>query len=203
VRGGRRAESLLRVSPGAAERPYAWGMRAFLAAFVLLIVVPTAEISVLLRVGHEVGLGWTLVLLLASAFLGSWLLRREGARAFRALRDAAQSGRTPAKETAEGAVVLVGGLLMILPGFVSDVVGILLLLPPIRTLAGRLVLRSAARRLPPDVSSALLGPMQVRSRRARGTTAPADAAAPGQGEPMPPRVTSPGRGTVIDGELER
>ena len=182
-------------------------MRALLAAFVLLIVVPTAEISVLLRVGHEVGLGWTLVLLLASALLGSWLLRREGARAFRALRDAAQAGRTPAKETAEGAVVLVGGLLMILPGFLSDVVGILLLLPPVRTLAGRLVLRSAVRRMPPDVSSALLGPMQVRSRRVRGAagspaTAPADATAPGQGEPMPPRVASPGRGTVIEGQVE-
>ncbi|GAA3395863.1 FxsA family protein [Cryptosporangium minutisporangium] len=179
-------------------------MRAFLAAFVLLIVVPTVEISVLIQVGHEVGLGWTLVLLLASALLGSWLLRREGARAFRALREAAAAGGTPAKETAEGAVVLVGGLLMILPGFLSDVVGILLLLPPIRMLAGRLVLRSAVRRLPPDVSSALLGPMQVRSRRMRANTAPADAAAaPGQGEPMPPRATSPGRGTVIEGELER
>ncbi|SHN46028.1 FxsA family protein [Cryptosporangium aurantiacum] len=179
-------------------------MRAFLAAFVLLIVVPTVEISVLIRVGHEVGLGWTLVLLLASAFLGSWLLRREGGRAFRALRDAAQAGRTPAKESAEGAVVLVGGLLMILPGFLTDVVGILLLLPPIRKLAGHFVLRSAARRLPPDVSTVLLGPMTVRSRRVRGAdTAPADAAAPGQGDPMPPRAASPGRGAVIEGEVER
>ncbi|MFI5954235.1 FxsA family protein [Cryptosporangium sp. NPDC051539] len=179
-------------------------MKAFLAAFVLLIVVPTAEISVLLRVGHAVGLGWTLVLLLGSAFLGSWLLRREGARAFRALREAAAEGRTPARETAEGAVVLVGSLLMILPGFLTDVVGILLLLPPIRALAGRLVLRSAARRLPPEVSSALLGPMQVRSKRMRTPAgAPADASAAGQGEPMPPRVTNAGAGTVIEGELDR
>ncbi|WP_035856303.1 FxsA family protein [Cryptosporangium arvum] len=173
-------------------------MRALLAAFVVLIVAATVEITLLVRVGQEVGLGWTFLLLVGSALLGSWLLRREGARAFRALREAAAAGRTPAKETAEGAVVLAGGLLMILPGLISDVVGLLLLVPPIRALAGRLVLRSAVRRMPPDVSSALLGPMQVRSRRVK-----ADAAAPGQGEPVPPREFAPGRGTVIDGELDR
>ncbi|GAA0278236.1 FxsA family protein [Cryptosporangium japonicum] len=174
-------------------------MRALLAAFVVLIVAATVEITLLVRVGQEVGLGWTFLLLVGSALLGSWLLRREGARAFRALREAAAAGRTPAKETAEGAVVLAGGLLMILPGLISDVVGLLLLVPPVRALAGRLVLRSAVRRMPPDVSSALLGPMQVRSRRVKADAA----AAPGQGEPVPPREFSPGRGTVIEGEIDR
>ncbi|TQS46721.1 FxsA family protein [Cryptosporangium phraense] len=175
-------------------------MRALPAAFVLSIVFAVAEIAVLVQIGQAIGLGWTLLLMLASAVLGSWLLRREGGRAFRALREAAREGRTPAKETAEGAVVLAGSLLMILPGFLSDVVGILLLLPPVRTLAGRLVLRSAARRLPPEVSTALLGPMQVRSKRMR---TPAGAASPGQGEQMPARTTNAGAGTVIEGEIDR
>ena len=164
-------------------------MRVLLAALAVLIIVPTAEITVLLKVGHTIGAGWTILLLLASAMLGSWALRREGTKAFRAWRDAAATGRTPAVETAEGLVVLTGGLMMVLPGFLTDVLGLLLLLPPVRKLAGRAVLHSAARRLPPELSSALLGPMQVRARRVKASQGPA----------TPPPPANPG--TVIDGEI--
>jgi UPF0716 protein FxsA len=168
-------------------------MRVLLGAIAVLILVPTAEITVLLKVGHTIGAGWTVLLLLASAFLGSWALRREGTKAFRAWQQAAAEGRAPARETAEGLVVIVGGLLMILPGFLTDLLGLSLLLPPVRKLAGRAVLQTAARRLPPDVSSALLGPMQVRSRRVKAA----------QGAPYeePTQPKSPNAGTVIEGEI--
>jgi UPF0716 protein FxsA len=165
-------------------------MRVLLAALAVLIIVPTAEISVLLKVGHTIGAGWTILLLLASAFIGSWALRREGTKAFRAWREAAESGRTPAVETAEGLVVVTGGLLMVLPGFLTDLLGLILLLPPVRKLAGRAVLHSAARRLPPDLSSALLGPLQVRSRRVKTAQRPAS-----------PPPAAPGAGAVIEGEI--
>jgi UPF0716 protein FxsA len=86
---------------------------------------------------------------------------------------------------------------------VTDVVGMLLLLPPVRRLAGRAVLHAAARRLPPEVSAALLGPMQVRSRRIRSRRGATTTVPPDQSADLPPRTTAPSAGTVIDGELER
>ena len=74
--------------------------------FVALVVVPLAEIYVLIQVGQVIGAWWTILLLVADSILGSWLIKREGARAWQALRDALSSGRMPARELADGGLIL-------------------------------------------------------------------------------------------------
>ncbi|MEO5664498.1 MAG: FxsA family protein, partial [Nocardioides sp.] len=87
---------------------------------VAFVVVPLVEIFVLIQVGQVIGPWWTILLLIADSILGTWLIRREGGRAFAALRTAVNSGQMPAKELADGALILIGGTLMLSPGFVTD-----------------------------------------------------------------------------------
>jgi UPF0716 protein FxsA len=111
------------------------------------IVMPILEIYVIIQVGQVIGAWWTILLLIADSVFGSWLVKHEGRRAWLALTTAIQSGRMPARELADGALILVGGTLMISPGFVTDVFGIVLILPFTRPLARRLLTRVVARRL--------------------------------------------------------
>jgi UPF0716 protein FxsA len=115
-----------------------------IAAFIL---VPILEIYVIIQVGQVIGPWWTILLLIADSIFGGWLVKHEGRRAWEALTIAIQSGRMPAKELADGALILVGGTLMISPGFVSDVAGMLLILPFTRPVARRLLNRVGCRRL--------------------------------------------------------
>jgi UPF0716 protein FxsA len=123
------------------RRRYGWWL--LFAAFIL---VPLVEIYVIIQVGQVIGPWWTILLLIADSIFGSWLIRHEGRRAWQALTYALQTGRMPAKELADGALILVGGTLMISPGFVTDVFGIFLILPFTRPLARRLLTRVVARR---------------------------------------------------------
>ncbi len=112
-------------------------------AFLLYVV---AEFAAIWAVGSAVGVLGTIALLLAGAFVGSWLARREGAKAMRAFVETARSGRSAEKELTDGMLVALGGVLIMLPGFVSDVLGLLLLLPPSRAVARRLWLRRMEKR---------------------------------------------------------
>lgn len=114
---------------------------------VAFVVVPLVEIYVIVQVGQVIGAWWTIVLLIADSILGSWLVKREGGRAWQALRMALQERRMPHKELADAVLVLVGGLLMLTPGFVLDVVGILCILPFTRPVARRLLAGVIGRRL--------------------------------------------------------
>jgi len=111
------------------------------------VVVPVAELALIIGVGREIGLVPTLVLLLADAVLGSLLARSQGRIAWRRFAEALQAGRPPAREVLDGALVLVGGALLLTPGFLTDVVGILFLLPPTRAVARRILLRRLAQRM--------------------------------------------------------
>ncbi|MEV6912583.1 FxsA family protein [Amycolatopsis sp. NPDC051071] len=114
-------------------------------AFLLYVV---AEIAAVWAVGSAVGVLGTIALLFAGAFIGSWLARREGGRAFRAFAESARLGR-PAdaeKELTDGMLIAFGGLLILLPGFVSDVFGLLLILPPTRSVARKVWQKRMARR---------------------------------------------------------
>jgi UPF0716 protein FxsA len=114
---------------------------------VLLLVVPIAELAVLIQVGSAIGLGWTILLLIAVSVLGSWLVKREGLGLWvRANRELA-AGRMPTKELLDGLLVLFAGALLLTPGFLSDVVGILLLLPPTRAVVRRVLRHRFERRL--------------------------------------------------------
>lgn len=114
---------------------------------VLFVGVPLLEIFVLVQVGQVIGAWWTILLLIAASVIGTWLIRREGGRAWRALRVALETGRMPARELADGALILVGGTLMLTPGFVTDAFGILLIVPVTRPLARSLLTQLIARRL--------------------------------------------------------
>lgn len=119
-------------------------------AWVLLVafvVVPLVEIYVLIQVGQAIGAWWTILILVADSILGTYLIRHEGGRTWRALQEALGSGRMPARELADGALILIGGTLMLTPGFVTDVLGILLILPFTRPVARRLLTTVVARRL--------------------------------------------------------
>jgi UPF0716 protein FxsA len=118
-----------------------------LALFTAFIVVPLIEIYVLIQVGQVIGAWWTILLLILDSIFGTWLIRREGGRAWQGLTTALESGRMPARELADGALILVGGTLMLTPGFVTDAVGILLILPFTRPVARRLLTQVVTRRL--------------------------------------------------------
>jgi UPF0716 protein FxsA len=114
---------------------------------VAFLLVPIVEIYVIIQVGQVIGPWWTILLLVADSVFGSWLVKREGARAWQALRVAISTGRMPHRELADGGLILVGGTLMVSPGFVTDVFGILLILPVTRPLFRRLLTHLASRRL--------------------------------------------------------
>jgi UPF0716 protein FxsA len=112
-----------------------------------LLLVPIVEIYVIVKVGQTIGAGPTILLLILDGVLGAWLIRHEGRRAWQALMQTLAAGRMPTKELADGALVLIGGTLLIAPGFLTDVLGYLLVLPFTRPLVRGSVVRWAARRV--------------------------------------------------------
>jgi UPF0716 protein FxsA len=114
---------------------------------LLFIVVPLVELYVIIQVGQAIGAVPTIGLLLLDSLLGSWLLRSQGRTVWRRFREALATGRPPATETIDGALVIAGGALMLAPGFITDLFGALLLLPPSRAAVRRWILRHARSRL--------------------------------------------------------
>jgi UPF0716 protein FxsA len=121
-----------------------WPLALFV---VLLVAVPIFEVYVLVQVGQRIGVLLTVAILVVEAVLGGWLMRREGSRAWRALDAAFRGGRIPTGELADAALVLVGGVLLILPGFLTDVLGLFFLIPFTRPFARQVVAFFVARRL--------------------------------------------------------
>ena len=112
---------------------------------VALLLYLIVEVAAIWAVASLVGALWTIVLLLAGALIGSWLARREGGKAIRALMTAARAGRSGHQEVTDGMLVALGGLLIFLPGFVTDIIGLLVMVPPTRTLLRRAWLRRLER----------------------------------------------------------
>ena len=125
---------------------------------LLFIVVPIAELYVIIQVGQAIGVVPTIGLLLLDSLVGSWLLRSQGRLAWRRFSETLASGRPPAREVIDGGLILLGGAFLLTPGFLSDVFGLALLLPPSRAL----IRRSLARRL--------TGRMTASMSRPPGTT---------------------------------
>ncbi len=114
---------------------------------LVLGVGAVVELLVLIQVGQAIGALTTVLLLVLVAGLGAALLRREGARSWQAFSAALQRGAPPVREVADGALVLLAGALLVAPGFVSDVLALLLLVPPVRALARGLLAGWFARRV--------------------------------------------------------
>lgn len=112
-----------------------------LLLILLFIVVPIAELYVIIKVGELIGVFPTLALLLADALLGSWLLKHQGRSAWRRFNQALAARRFPGREVVDGALIIVGGTLLLTPGFLTDVVGAFLLVPPTRAIARRVLKR--------------------------------------------------------------
>jgi len=113
---------------------------------LLFVVLPVLEIYVLIQVGQVIGAWWTVLLLIADGLLGSWLMKREGGRAWRALQQALEERRMPARELADGVLVLVGGTLLLTPGFVTDIAGFFFILPFTRPVARTALTRFLTRK---------------------------------------------------------
>jgi UPF0716 protein FxsA len=105
-----------------------------LLLILLFIVVPIAELAILIQVGQLIGVWWTIALLIADSVLGSLLMRSQGRAAWRRFTEAIAQGRVPAREVLDGVLVVFGGALLLTPGFLSDVLGLALLLPPTRAM---------------------------------------------------------------------
>lgn len=102
---------------------------------LVLLLVFIAEVATLIAVGRLIGVAWTILLLLGTSVLGVWLVRREGRRTWAALRETARSGEMPSRQVADALLVMVGGVLLIPPGFVTDLVGLIFVLPFTRPVA--------------------------------------------------------------------
>lgn len=139
---------------------------------LILVALPLIEIALFVTIGGAIGLWPTLAIVVGTALLGSWLLRRQGARAMADVQRAVSEFSDPTAPLAHGALVMLAGVLLIAPGFFTDTLGLLLLLPPVRSL----VLRLMGRRVTTRVSAGFAAP---------------------PGEPAPHRY---GRGVVIDGD---
>jgi UPF0716 protein FxsA len=118
-----------------------------LLAALLFVSWLVAEVYVAIRIAEAIGVLAMLLLLIASWPVGTWALRSQGRAALRRLRDAVAVNRPPGREVLDGALVLAGGALMLVPGFITDVLGVLLLVPATRWLARGLLVRNLRSRL--------------------------------------------------------
>jgi len=118
-----------------------------LLLILLFIVVPIAELYVIIQIGQLIGVWWTIALLLADSVLGSWLMRSQGRVAWRRFNAAIAEGRAPAREALDGVLVIFGGALLLTPGFITDVFGVIFLFPPTRVFVRRLLIRRSFLRL--------------------------------------------------------
>ncbi len=107
----------------------------------IFILVPIAELFFFVQVSSAIGFWNSLGLIVAIAFVGAWLVKREGLKVWRRFAQQVEAGQVPSREIADGVCLLAAGALMLAPGFLTDIVGILLLLPPTRAIARRWLMR--------------------------------------------------------------
>jgi UPF0716 protein FxsA len=124
---------------------------------ILFVIVPIAELALIIQVGQAIGVWWTIALLIADSLLGSMLMRSQGRAAWRRFNQTTAAGRVPAREVLDGVLVIFGGALLLTPGFISDILGLLLLLPPTRAIARGVLVRRFAHRMVASVTSAPRG----------------------------------------------
>ena len=164
--------------------------------FVLLYLV--VEIVALVALVSWIGVGATVLVLLAGSIVGLWLARREGLRALQAMAEAARDRRVAHVEVTDGVLIAMGGLLLLVPGLVTDVAGLLLLLPPTRSLVRRRMVRAAERQAP-----------VLRTARIRGdgTIVDGEVVDDPWSAPRPVagviegRIGDPAGGPVVEGEI--
>ena len=144
-----------------------------LVLVVLFLVLPFAELAVIVQAADSIGLGWTLLALVAVSIAGGWLVKREGLGVVRRIQRQLDDGALPTTDLVDGAFILFAGALLMTPGFITDTVGLLLLLPPSRALIRPLVVRRLKRRVLASAGP-LGGPVQWSRQRGGGPRAGGD-----------------------------
>jgi UPF0716 protein FxsA len=114
---------------------------------LLLILWPLAELFVVIKVAQAIGVLYAILILALSWPLGTWTLRAQGRAAWGRLSAAVAAGRSPGREVLDGVLILIGGVLLIIPGFISDLIGVLALAPPTRALLRHQLARNLQSRL--------------------------------------------------------
>lgn len=137
---------------------------------LFLLLVPVAEIAVFVQVGSRIGVGMTLLLVVASAVIGIWLVRAQGFATATRVQAMIARGESPAMGMLEGLALLAAGVLLVLPGFLTDIAAFVLLIPPFRRGIIRLYLRrlhldSAVARPHPETAQKGRAPLEGESRR--------------------------------------
>ena len=152
---------------------------------ILFVLVPIAEIYVIIQVGQEIGALWTVLILIADSLIGARLLGWQGRRAWAAFQTAMAQGRVPHREVLDGVLIILGGAFLLTPGFITDAVGLLLLIPPTRAAFRRLLTRLMMR--PSRLGWARVVMGTPRGPRPEPTARPAPPAPP----PALPPATDP------------
>ena len=114
---------------------------------LLFLGIPIAELYVIIQVGQAVGVLNTLALLILISVVGAWLAKREGLGVLRRIQRSIEARRVPGTELVDGFLILLAAALKLTPGFLTDIVAILLLLPPVRAVVRRQLRRAFARRI--------------------------------------------------------
>lgn len=177
-------------------------MRPLGLATIGVMVLIIAEIVVFVLVADAIGLGWALLLALATMVLGAYLLKKEGVRGWHRFRSAVAEGRPPGREAGDGLVGLGGALLLLAPGFLTAAAGLLLFLPPVRALGRAQVRRWAESRISPAAAGGFFGPRVVRAERGEPSPAGEPVRTP-QGEVAKGDVVKRGavEGEIVEGEI--
>ena len=114
---------------------------------IIFVLVPIAELAVIIQVGGAIGVWWTIALLVADSILGSLLMRSQGRTAWRRFNEVLAEGRAPAREVLDGVLVIFGGAFLLTPGFITDIFGALFLIPPTRAIVRRLLVKRFSERM--------------------------------------------------------
>jgi UPF0716 protein FxsA len=153
--------------------------------FLLFILVPIAEIYVIIQVGQAIGALWTILILIADSIIGARLLSWQGRRAWARFQEALAGGRVPHREVLDGVLIIVGGAFLLTPGFITDIVGLLLLVPPTRAVVRRGLTRLIIRRRLRFARAVTWGPV---GRRRPAPPRPTAYPTPPQEPPRPPEL---------------
>lgn len=159
-----------------------------LLLLLAFIAVPLAEIALLVKVGQYIGLLWTILIVILTAVIGTTLLRQQGFGVLARATEALEAGRMPVETVIEGLFLLISGAFLLTPGLLTDTVGFLFLIPPIRMRVAKWTLKKLLASGAVHVSGF--------GMRGGGGQAPTD-------EPDDRRAPPRGSGTVIEGEFER
>jgi UPF0716 protein FxsA len=156
---------------------------------LLFVLVPIAEIYVIIQVGQEIGALWTVLILIADSLIGAWLLSWQGRRAWAAFQAALAAGRIPHREVLDGVLIIAGGAFLLTPGFITDAVGLLLLIPPTRAAFRRLLTRLMLR--PGRLGWTRVVIRDPRGPRPQPTARPEPPAPPPELPPTGPETVDP------------